>query len=645
MKAAGGKKINDGFIQEFFGIADGEQGKVELEEIRKKLVRIPYENGADICVIDDEADGVYFLESGTAAVLGRDGTQVNIMHEGQTFGEYAVMTKQRRLTTVRSLGRTVVWRLPPDDFLDILSRHPGVWGEQMKRIYGQVSDKHAQILALSGMRKGLLQHPSNEKPMTKRRMLVQYGVLAVIFILAALLAPEGSKAPVFVLPLALMLAYVLITKRTLESLIVSCMLAALLLYRSGISAGFVDGLTAVMLSPGNVFTVLVMALMGGMIQLIGASGAVTAFKKWTDSRVANKKGVLLAAYGIMAATCIDDSLNMACAACATNGVSKEQALPRERTSLLFSMLPTVLSSFVPLSLWGIFVIGTIGASAGENAVALFCRSIPFNFFSIITAAAMLLYCFGRLPLTKELTAADRRVREGGKLWPDGSEKYLSLNETEMWGKIKNVMLPIAALAVTSLAIRSILAGSFVVDSAVGLTATLGFMFLLYCWQGLMTPEKFMEHLVTGVANTALPITLYLLTMCFSTLLEQLSLTDVFLGAVSLPAGARALFPAVIFLASALLTTALGSSWAMYAIAIPITVRFSPLLGANLALCIGAVAGAGLAGEKNCLFTADALNVGTAIGCSPEAVRRVRMRYSLPITAVSAFLYLVFGLIL
>ena len=75
----------------------------------------------------------------------------------------------------------------------------------------------------------------------------------------------------------------------------------------------------------------------------------------------------------------------------------------------------------------------------------------------------------------------------------------------MWGKIKNVMLPIIFLAVMSLAIRSLLAGSFVVDSAVGLAATLLFMFLLYCWQGLMTPEQFMEHLVTGMANTTLPI--------------------------------------------------------------------------------------------------------------------------------------------
>ena len=645
MSSAAGKRINDAYIRAFFGIEDSEEGNAELEDIKGKLIRLQYENGADICVIDDEADGMYFLESGIAVVLDKEGSQINIMHEGQHFGEYAVLSGQKRLSTVRSLGRTIVFRLMPDDMMGILAKHPDVWGNLMKSVYGQVSGKHSQILALSGMRKGILQHPSNEEPMSKRRMLVQYGILAILYILAYLLVPKGSSAPVFIIPLVLMLAYVLITKRTLESLIVSGIMAALLVYQAGLSASFTDGMMKTMESVDNVFTVLVMALMGAVVQLIGASGAVTAFKKAVEKHVNDKRGVLLASYIIMALTCIDDGLNMTCAAYATNTVSKEQNVPRERTSLIYSLLPTVLSSFLPLSLWGIFVIGTISASVSVNGVALFCRAIPFNFFSILTAVCMLLYCFRKLPLSKELKASDQRVQDGGRLWPDGSEKYLSLNEPEIWGKIKNVMLPILFLAVMSLVIRSLLAGSFVVDSAVGLTATLIFMFLLYCWQGLMTPEQYMEHLVTGIANTTLPIVLYLLTMCFSGMLEQLSLTDAFLETV-VPLGRIGhLFPVVIFLASMLLTVALGSSWAMYAIAIPITARFAPLLGANLALCIGAVAGAGIAGEKNCRFTADAFNVATVIGCNPETVRRIRISYSLPITVIAAMLYLVFGLIL
>ncbi|MBP5282168.1 MAG: hypothetical protein J6Z22_06680, partial [Lachnospiraceae bacterium] len=270
--------------------------------------------------------------------------------------------------------------------------------------------------------------------------------------------------------------------------------------------------------------------------------------------------------------------------------------------------------------------------------------IPFNFFSILVVIFMLLYVIGKLPLTKKLKEADQRVKDGGNLWPEGSEKYLSLNEPEIWGKLMNILLPILVLAVSSLAIRSIIAGSFMVDSAVGLVATLVFMFMLYCWQGLMTPEMFVEHLIVGIANSTLPVLLYLFSICFSTLLGELSLTEYLGETVEAFGRFGPIYPFVLFVLSVLLTIALGSSWAMYAIIFPMAIQFAPLLGVNLPLCIGAIAGAGIAGEKNCVYTADSMNVGTAIGCNPEAVLKVRMTYSLVITSISAALYLIAGFI-
>ena len=68
------KKINEKFISEFFGMGDSPEEKKEIAGIAAKLKRIVFENNADICVIDDEPDGMYFIESGAVEVLGRDGT-------------------------------------------------------------------------------------------------------------------------------------------------------------------------------------------------------------------------------------------------------------------------------------------------------------------------------------------------------------------------------------------------------------------------------------------------------------------------------------------------------------------------------------------------------------------------------------------
>ena len=75
-------RIDDDFLRDFFGIKADAEGKRELADIRKRLERVQFDHNQDICTIDQEADGMYFLESGTAVVLDRDGEQINVMRAG-----------------------------------------------------------------------------------------------------------------------------------------------------------------------------------------------------------------------------------------------------------------------------------------------------------------------------------------------------------------------------------------------------------------------------------------------------------------------------------------------------------------------------------------------------------------------------------
>lgn len=636
------KKINQNYIAAFFGIDDSEEGKQELAEIESRLHKVVYENHQDICKINSEADGMYFIESGTAVVLDENDKQINVLHVGQYFGEYAVLSGQKRLSTVRSHGKTVLYKMESRDLLDFLSKHPNIYGELMKRVYAQLSGKHSQILSLSGAKRGVLSHPANSKPLSKKQMFLQYGLILIVYLAALLLMPVGGTLPLFLIPPVFMLVYVLLTKRTLESLVVSGILAAILVYRAGVFTGYADSIMDTMSQRDNVYTVLVMALMGGMINLIVAAGGVTAFEKSFAGWCRDQKGIFLTSLFIMIITGIDDCLNMMTASYTVYTPAKEKGVVREKLALFYSMLPTVLCSFIPLSLWGIFVTGALFATVREEAVSLFVRSILFNFYSIIVLLAMILFAFGKLPALKQLKEAQKRYDETAVLYPKGSEKYLSAHDTEVWGRISNVILPIIVLAVTSLTFRSITGKGFITDSAVGLLATLAFMFLLYGFRKTMTPEQFMQHLVEGISETTVPIILYLLTINFASLLDALDL-HVYLGEVITTFRAAAiLLPVVTFILSMFLTIALGSSWSMYAIVFPIVIGLASHLSINPALLIGAVAGAGIAGEKNCAFTADALNVGTAVGINPASVKTLRIRYSAIFTAIAALGYLIAG---
>ena len=639
------QRIDDEYLQGFFGISGDEEGRRELAEIRGKLERLQYEHDADICTVDEEADGMFFLESGTAVVLDREGAQINVMHAGSYFGEYAVLSGRRRLSTVRSVGRTVVWRLGNEDLMEILRKHPDVYGDMMRLVYGQLSREHTQLLTLSRLRRGILRHPRNQEPISARRLLIQYGALALFFVLCYLLVPAGSRGPVFFLPLGLLTVHLLVTRRTVESLVVAGLLAAMLSLRSGLVCSYADALLDTLCLADNAETVLVMSLMGAMATLIEASGAVTAFKKLVDRKVHSPRGVRFAMLGVMAVTAIDDGLNMLCGSASIHSAADEQRLSREETGLMLSFLPVVLCSFLPFSLWSIFVIGTIQpAYAGGSGASLLCRSIPFNFFSVVVLPAMVLFSFGKLRCGRKLKAADKRVAAGGNLWPEGSERYLLQEEGEVWGRIVNLVLPVAVLAVTSLTVRTLWSGSFQLSSACGLIATLIFMFFLYCLQGLLTPEQFAERLVAGIQDMLLPIILYLLTICLSTLLEQQAMGAYFDLAVELLAPVIPLMPAVLFLISVLFTMLLGSSWAMYAIAFPVAIRLAAAAGISLPLCVGAVCAAGIAGETDCAFTEVHLSVGNAIGCEPKTILHLRLSYGLVFTGICLMLYLAAGFI-
>ena len=636
--------INDDYLRSFFGLGSSPEDLKELEDIRARLIRLQFGNEEDICTIDEEPDGMFFLESGAAMVLDRDGEQINVMHEGQYFGEYGVLAQQRRLSTVRSRGRTVVFKLENEDMMEILRRHPELYGEFMKRVYAQVSHKHSQILSLSRLHRGVLRAPENRAPLSKRQMILQYSLLAAAFLLARFLAPTDSTFPLFLLPLGLMLVYVIFTRRTLESLVAAGMMAALLARRNGLVISYTDALLETIGDPGNVGTVFIMALMGGMVTLIEASGSVTAFKKLADRRIRSRRGTLLATVGILAVTAIDEGLNLLCAAGSLRTVADEQRVPREESGFLLSFLPTVLCSFFPFSLWAIFVVGSIPTGYGQEPFSLFCRSIPMNFFSLVSLAACLLFCFGLLPRSKALRQARDRVKEGGELWPAGSERYIPQEEVQFWGSPWNLLLPVIVLAVASLTIRSIREGSFSADSAVGLVAVLIVMFILYCGQGLLSPEEFMEHLIRGIEESALPIILYLLTMCFTTLLQQEAMGIYFDRAVLLVGAYSRFIPAVLFLVGTLLSLALGSSWAMFVFGFPIAIQLGLRVGLPLSLCVGAICAAGLAGESCCVFTSDSQSVGSSIGCEPDRVLAVRLPYSIVFSLISLLMYLGMGLI-
>ncbi len=94
-----------------------------IAEISRKLTLERFAEGDDIVRAGDPGDKLYVLRRGSAEVLlGRDERVVNVLTEGDPFGEVALLEDTPRTATVRALGPTEVLVLSNADFRELLSR-------------------------------------------------------------------------------------------------------------------------------------------------------------------------------------------------------------------------------------------------------------------------------------------------------------------------------------------------------------------------------------------------------------------------------------------------------------------------------------------------------------------------------------------
>ena len=166
----------------------------EASLILKGMERLSFDNNQDIVTIGDDADGIFFIEDGQTVVLNNEGEEVNELFAGHYFGEYAIITGEKRLTTVKAKGHVVAYKMNSEDFLDLIGRHPKITGRMLKQAYSQVSDKHAKIESFTRKSRGVMWSPEKQKDVKPADILATYGVALLFFIVVAIMAPKMTNS-------------------------------------------------------------------------------------------------------------------------------------------------------------------------------------------------------------------------------------------------------------------------------------------------------------------------------------------------------------------------------------------------------------------------------------------------------------------
>ncbi|MBR4518276.1 MAG: Na+/H+ antiporter NhaC family protein [Victivallales bacterium] len=383
-----------------------------------------------------------------------------------------------------------------------------------------------------------------------------------------------------------------------------------------------DGLIAAVQDTAGVFIFLV--TLGILVALMNRTGAAQAFGEWAQKHVKSRVGAALMTFVLGVLIFIDDYFNCLTVGSVMLPVTDSKRISRAKLSYLIDATAAPICMIAPISSWAA-AVASYSEGTGYNGITLFCKAIPFNFYSLLTivfvlAITLLKIDFG--PMAKH----ERNAIEKGDLFTEGKEVDSGFKAAATRaGTINDLVLPVLLLIVICFFALLYNGGYFAgegksfidsfgdTDATVALPwgglLTLVLVILYYIGRNLLTHDPnrpfmpfvigskdAMECVATGF-NAMVPAILVLtLATTLKNMTGALEAKEFIAGLMSDKAASlHGYLPCVIFLVACVLSFATGTSWGTFGILIPIVVNIfppsSPLLYIGMSACLaGAVCG-------------------------------------------------------
>ncbi|MGN1141628.1 MAG: Na+/H+ antiporter NhaC family protein [Oliverpabstia sp.] len=456
-----------------------------------------------------------------------------------------------------------------------------------------------------------------------------------------------------IIPAVLAIVLSFATKNTIVSLVIAC-IAGTLLAGQGIM-GFPTLLKESLGTTSFSWVMLLNTFIGILVAYFQKTGAIQGFSQKVHDKNLSRRGAQLMAWILGIFIYFSDSFSPLFVGSTMRSITDKAKISREKLAYIADSTSAPVSVLMPITGWAAYLMGLavgVGCIATEeDASALFLKAIPFNFYALFAVLFVGLIAIGIVPDFGPMKKAEKRAMEEGKVLRDGATPLIGKELTEMQPypgiKIRvflNFILPV--LMIVSIAIATYIS----MKSAKTMEAflfVLIFMSISMMIQGIPFKEV-MNTLTDGVKGAIPAVMLLALAYSVNGLSSQMgtanyiiSLTENFLTPHMLPA--------IIFLVSAIMAFATGSSWGTFAICMPIALplafsftnnQMSILIVASFA----AVAGGGVFGD-HCSPLSDT-TVLSSTGAAADHIDHVKTQlpYALVCGALALVAYLVVGFV-
>ncbi len=462
-------------------------------------------------------------------------------------------------------------------------------------------------------------------------------------------------------PALIAIALALITKEVYSSLFIGIATGALLYSNFNLTATIEtivgDGLISSVSDTAGIFIFLV--VLGIMVALLNKTGGSAAFGKWASTHIKSKVGAALCTFLLGVLIFVDDYFNCLTVGSVMRPVTDNHKMSRTKLAYIIDATAAPVCMIAPISSWAAAVSEYTSDAGGVSSLALFCRAIPYNFYSLLSFVFIItitLLKFDYGPMKKYEKEAE--LGKTDKINNDTTAPVMLSH-----AKVIDLVLPIIALIGICI-IALIHNGGFFdseseyyhnfVDAFGNTDATvalpLGSLIVLILMiiylncRRLISFKEAMDCIPQGFIAMVPAILILTLATSLKTMTSMLG-SKQFVEQALAGAGSLNLFlPAIIFIVACGIAFATGTSWGTFGILIPIVLGVFPSGSELMIIGMSACLAGSVCGD-HCSPISDTTIMSSA-GAQCEHVNHVstQLPYALTVAAISFILYILAGLV-
>ncbi len=400
---------------------------------------------------------------------------------------------------------------------------------------------------------------------------------------------------------------------------------------------------------GHTQIIVFSLLLGGLVGIVsrngGTQGIVDAVSPFASTSRRGKIATWIAGLAIF----FDDYANTLIVGNTMRPITDRLKISREKLAYIVDSTAAPVAALVPISTWVGYEISLIGDGMSIAAqqpgtdpalvttltsispLAVFISSIPYLFYPLLALSFVFLTSFMDRDLGP-MAVAERRAATGGGLHRPGAQPAVDMDQTHLappegvTPRWYNAAIPIITVIIVVLA-GLYTSGRASLDPDVSLMDIFGAAdpFAPLLWgsaagcivgitlsvvQRILTLQESLNAWLSGMRAMLLAIVVLTLAWSLGQVTEDLG-TAQYLAQILSDALPLAVIPVLVFLTSAAMAFATGTSWATMAIMIPLVIP--------LTVTLGGAEGFGVSGEYSILLGAiSSVLAGAIFGdhCSP-----------------------------